>query len=130
MMEAAVGLPVFIMMIVLAVDLTMASYRTAGLFYTLSAATRWAALGATVSGQTRVQSIETTVQQIGSKYGLSLTPSEISVCRLGQKQCSPETAESPEQYIQVSAVMPVSVLFGLFSINVSHSVMAKNEPYL
>lgn len=129
MIEAAIALPVFFLIIFSAIDLSIVSYRAAGLHYTLNAATRWAELGQTIAGQSRVNSIKQKVREIGSAYGLTLNAANVHVCPVGSTNCSPESAGVADAYIQISATELMPIIFGMYRITLSYSVLGRNEPF-
>ena len=130
MVEFVVAAPVFFVLLIMSMEFAILGYRAAALHYTVSAATRWGVLGQTIGGNLRVASIKEKVREIGSKYGLALSDSNINVCQLGNLSCIPQSAGDPEEYIQVTANLPINILLGKYTVNLSASIMGRNEPYL
>lgn len=129
LVEAAISLPIFLLVMVAAANLAILSYKTAGLHHTLTETVRWAVLGQTSPGLTRVNSIKAKAQEFGRPYGLKLPDSNIFVCAVGSTSCSPENAGNGQSYIQLSATEPAPLFFGLFRVNLFYSVLGRNEPF-
>ncbi len=138
MVEAALSVQVFILVIVIAIELGMASYQSAALNYAVSQGTRWATLNQTIGAMNRKDSIENKVQELARPYGLALQPGNIEVCLAADLDpntdtCATEKAETPggkvkEEYIQIKANYPSSLLFGAYQVDLTAKAFGRNEP--
>lgn len=135
LVEAALSVQVFLLIVVVGIELAIASYRSAALNYSVAQATRWAILNRTIGNQLRVPSIETKVREIAQPYGLDLSQnSNINVCRPAEVvnqqtgECVIERAGVPEEYIQVSANTSSPMLFGFVNLDLHAKALGRNEP--
>lgn len=135
MLEAALSIQVFLIIVVVGIRLALTSYHSAALNYSVSQATRWAILNQTIGNQLRVESVETKVREFAQGYGLNLPndnniyvclPSEVTNQATGE--CATERAGVPEEYIQVSANASEPLLFGFFNVNLHAKAFGRNEP--
>lgn len=134
MVEAVIALQVFIVIVLLAIDLSIITYRSAALHYTLSEGIRWASVNHDDGANSRLQSIESHIVQIGSVYGLKLTSSDIRVCAAGETDCSSIEEQSfnggdSREFLQISANLPQQVFLGTYTVDLKASVIGKNEPF-
>ena len=129
MIEAAITLPFFMLIILACMSLSLALYKYVSLQYTVDTTARWALLGKEIDGLSREQSIEDQAINIGALYGLNfgatytsgVDHAGISICAPAAP-CSDDSAGSPGEFFQITAVQPVSFL-GL-SMNLRATALA------
>ncbi len=136
MVEFAVSAPIFLLVVLGGLEVSLASYQSSAMQYTLATALRTGILSTSFSIPDRTNFIKSQIAQIGTRYGLQLAPTEIKICSassiVGQPNLDPncpiESAGNPRDFIMVKVDKSTTLLFGRYPIHLQSTVVAINEP--
>lgn len=127
--EAALGVPIFLLVVFSGVDLGRIAYHSICLDYVVSRSARWATLGKQTPGLTREASIEQHLIQNAHTYGITLLPSEVRICPVSSPACTVDSAGGANEHFLVMVSHQVPCLFGIVKPALTASALEKSEPY-
>lgn len=101
MMEAAVTLPCFLFIVLVAIDLARIAYVAASLQYCTFRAVRWSSVYDTDGTVTREDQLKAQIQTQATSFGLAVDPNLITICSTPYPTCGTSTAGGPGQFFWV-----------------------------
>ena len=135
MVEAAISMQLFLLVVLFGSFLSVAMYKYVSLQYVVSEAARRGLLPDASTGySSRALAIEGLLVEEGARYGLDFGEpyvfdtdhSGISVCTPSGSWCGSDDAGEGRELFQITARQPLSFL-GM-NLSLEATVMAKNEP--
>ena len=132
MVEFVVALPIFAIVLFVGMQLALVAFKAASLNFVLTKGARWAILGETTNGDSRLVSIENKIKEFAGTYNISLSDQEVYVCPPNTPYCLSGEENTfnggPQgEYVQYSARIPVATFFGSIRLQLAASTLGKNE---
>jgi len=136
--EAMIGLPVFLFVLLNGVQMAVSLYSMMAIESSLARTLRRVIVNPDLN---RVQAIENIVIESGQAYGVRFDRNEIEVCLADQPFCAGnESAGGPNDYISINVRKDVRFLFALnpdfrnpsgqgLVVNYAFRVISRNEPF-
>lgn len=132
----ALTLPLFLFVIFGSIDLSRWIYYSATLDYALMQSARWGGIGKQIDNPenpgellSREASIKHVVMETAKKFGIKLTPQEISLRTDATSNSAFDDAGVSGDYFIVSATHSVQLFFGFYTPTIEASAFVRNEPY-
>lgn len=137
MVESALALPLFLLILLSTIDLLRVIQFDISLHYTLANAARWGIIGERLDNPlapgiplTREESIELRLQETAQSYGITLSADEIQLCPATDPGCSADFAGNPNDFFLITVSRPMALFaFGGKSLTLKATVISKNEPF-
>jgi len=131
LIEAAIGISVFLCLLIIGMDLMRLAYINYAGRYVAEQSARAAAAGDhTLSPDARVPSIKQNIIAIARAFSLAFTADNIQICAGTAPGCLTESAGGPEQEFTIQIRYPQSVLgLSASQFTFRFEATAKNERY-
>lgn len=128
MVESSMALPFLILLLLTCLSLTELCFVSIAGHYAVTQTAHWAAIGDSLPGMTREDSIKEKLAQIGASYGLSIDKTKISICPITNAACTTPDAGNPNDMFFVA--YKHSCKIGLLPLmQLGFGAFARNEPY-
>lgn len=128
LLEMAVTLPLFLLVLLGMCELALTHYHKVMLNHAMIRTGRWALLGNTLPGNDRPQSIKLKGVEESGRAGVPVPLDSIQVCPLTNLACGGSDAGKPGEFIRIQAVRKVR-LFWIYPVDLEASAVVKNEYY-
>lgn len=124
MVEYAIALPVFLMILFLGIESTRLAFASANLQNALNRGGRYATLGYHNNGD--ITGVDSVRAKIAELSGYTIDPQDFEICKAGTNVCNTRGTEG--EWIQIRAAADIPVLLGIQTIKLSAGSLVKNEP--
>lgn len=132
MVEAALALPIFLLIVLVGADLLRVSYYSVAIQFLSARALRSAVLTDASSGPARAVVIRDEVLRLGRRYGVELDPESIKICVGISSDCTHNDAGLPTDLITVTIRQRVNTIVGFAlprQFILTGQVVGRNEYY-
>jgi len=126
--EMTLAAPIMLIALISIFDLTRAGFNKLAIQHSLYTAARYGITGQVHDGSTREESIRQAVVDQARTYGVILEDSMITICPAGET-CEENNAGGTGAFVQVVVTKPLEMFFSSVTLNISASVVTKNEPF-
>ena len=126
MVEFAITLPLFLLIVIGLSELALIHYNKVLLQHSVVASGRWAILGQTTPPDDRITSIKLRVVKESEQAGVPVKVNEVSVCPLTNLSCPGNNPGLPGDFIRIEAKKKMHLL-GLYPMTLTVSAVVKNE---
>ena len=128
MVEVALTLPVFLIVLFLGVETLRMSFTAVTLQHAATRGVRYASLlRPPCCGHSRAEDIKQ--QVVGFAAGVTLSPRNIQICPVANLRCNGAEAGVPGETVALTITQPFQLLGSSLTMPVSVSAVARNEPF-
>jgi len=130
LVETAVTLPVFILVLFGFIQLCLVAYTSLTLQYQVNNCLRWSSVyDEIVPGEDRFDSIKTQLTKNLNDFHVDTTQLEVNMCNGAVSNCTDTDAGNSGSFVTLQATVPAYNLFPLGQLVVTGRAVIKNEPF-